>query len=140
MDGGGLKKAVYSAYRRKAPISAGAPIFTIDQLWNGTANGYKWTVKFAHLRNTKVATTALSGTVDANGFQHLEAITTINLDYSSGEYWNSGDTTNNANTLIREFGHALRLFGFKGGQFEQNDDSYDVNRTNTDLITTNCLK
>lgn len=46
----------------------------------------------------------------------------------------------NADTILHELGHVLRYLGFKGGDFQQNDNDDTVNQHNSELIRQKCLK
>jgi hypothetical protein len=128
-------------------IQNGKPIFTLDQLWNGTATGYKWIVKYEHMgANKDIATTGMSAiTRDSNGYLWQTVTTIINLDAPANdpehEYWANGTTRTNAGTLLHEFGHALQKLGFSPspGGFVDEDDPHNINIANTNLINDKCL-
>ncbi len=62
---------------------------------------------------------------------------TINT-YSGGTYWN--DSVYNATELLlHELGHALRFIGFRGGEFEHDDEKRSVAERNIQLVRERCL-
>jgi len=64
----------------------------------------------------------------------------INAAFDDPGYWDNGDALEKCGPLLHELGHVLRDLGFKGGDFQQNDDDNAVNLHNSSLIRDNCLK
>ena len=62
---------------------------------------------------------------------------TINT-YGAGTYWND-NLYNATEILLHELGHAMRIIGFRGGEFVHKDREYQVGMANINLVRTHCL-
>jgi RHS repeat-associated protein len=113
---------------------------TAAQVLAGTAPGTTWIIQFAYDADPNAAVANTRPTISLDNIFGLHSfITRIDDAWFDQGFWNYGDNLDNADTILHELGHVLRLLGFTGGDFVQNDGDPKVSHDNDDRIRQNCL-